>query len=319
LNRESADFFSHWEQVGYDRSFFKALTYTQWEAALAIYLKKHFFPLAPTKPIKDGHPEDWPRFQPTATDQISQKKHIAWLGNVTVARHLCEFGATKGKDAFEDALDEIHGFLHHVGGNWRIAAEQLKSMGHAQNRFGKGAVGQLTTKLTRTYTKELKAEQFLSAAAAQIWGYQFLDVLRPRGGPKVDQQKYVIDRLAEHPDPMMLLCLACLAQLRLKAKGKLFAVLKMGRWIAKALKATDVARSTLEARMRDVLCECADDRMATLPRPTIQATYEDSLSVRNAVTREARILWGRSAQILDLGSEKQGPLYKTADAVEEAI
>lgn len=76
------DFPGFWKQhYNLGPAFFETLSYTQWEAVIAIFLGKKFMPLMPETPASDGHPPGKTPFQPTPEDEASQKRHLAWLNN----------------------------------------------------------------------------------------------------------------------------------------------------------------------------------------------------------------------------------------------
>jgi len=74
------DFLGYWKKEhGLERGFFDGLSYTQWEAVIALFLGKHFMPVQPNGPVTDGHPADKKPFAPTAEDKASQERHLSWL------------------------------------------------------------------------------------------------------------------------------------------------------------------------------------------------------------------------------------------------
>ena len=66
------------------------LTYTQWEAVLAIYLDKVIHVFEAAKDICDGHKEGEKPFSPKADDSASMQSHIKWLAK-NVARYSEKF------------------------------------------------------------------------------------------------------------------------------------------------------------------------------------------------------------------------------------
>ena len=315
---DASRLFGHWKDR-HDRNFFESLTYTQWEAVIAIFLKKNFLPLRPSTPIKDGHPEGMGEFVAGEGDAVSQKTHLEWLKENTVARYPCVFATDGEESPFDNMLDEIHGFMHYLSREWMLVAEQWMRVERKQNRFGKGAVGELTMLLTHSFANQLDTDRFLPAAAAQIWGDQFLDLLHPPEGVKVDGRKHIIDRLAEHDDPKRLISLALLAQVRLQASDSIDGSAAFQRWISEALKASGTTEPELRSHILDVVCDCPSEDGKQLPDPTVQAAFADDPLDRQKVIRSARVLWGRSTQPLELGGDRKGQAVETASAIEDLI
>ena len=69
------------------------LTYTQWEAVLALCLGKDFIPLQPSLDIIDGHPEGETPFQETDLDRQSQRRHSPSRLNSKVRKKPKLFGS----------------------------------------------------------------------------------------------------------------------------------------------------------------------------------------------------------------------------------
>jgi tetratricopeptide (TPR) repeat protein len=121
------DFLGFWKREhGLDRSFFDQLTYTQWEAVLAWFLKKSFMSLQPQGPASDGHPPGKPPFTPTAEDTALQACHLAWLSK-TIRRYPQTITAKDGS-YLEDAFDKIVGFLLREHAQWQQTARQLQAI-----------------------------------------------------------------------------------------------------------------------------------------------------------------------------------------------
>lgn len=104
------NFLGFWKaNYGLDRDFFDQLTYTQWEAVIAVFMKKHFMSLQPSGPVTDGHPIGQPPFTPTAVDAASQERHLAWLSK-TIRRYPQTIELQNGS-YLEDAFNKTLGFL----------------------------------------------------------------------------------------------------------------------------------------------------------------------------------------------------------------
>lgn len=121
------DFLGFWKSgYGVHRSFFDQLTYTQWEAVIAVFLKKSFIPLQPMGNTKDGHPPGKAPFTPCTADADSQTRHLAWLTG-TIRRHpqcVMEMDGSYLADAFAKVI----GFLLREGAQWQQTALQLQAL-----------------------------------------------------------------------------------------------------------------------------------------------------------------------------------------------
>ncbi len=67
------------EKYDLGREFLDRLTYTQWEAVLAIFLNKRFITLQTDGEVTDGNPPGKDPFQPNDADRTSLALHLDWL------------------------------------------------------------------------------------------------------------------------------------------------------------------------------------------------------------------------------------------------
>ena len=124
-DRRGQDFLGYLrKEHGLEREVFDRLTYTQWEAVIALFLGKHFMAVRPSGPVTDGHPADKKPFAPSAADNVSQEQHLSWLTG-TVRRHPQMLTERDGS-YLEDAFEKITGFLLRLGNDWKTTASRLQ-------------------------------------------------------------------------------------------------------------------------------------------------------------------------------------------------
>lgn len=161
------DFLGFWKtNYALDRAFFDQLSYTQWEAVIAVFLAKKFMALKPTAPVTDGHPVDKPPFAATVADAESQARHLQWL-NQTIRRYPQEITATGGS-YLEDAFHKILGFLLRECPNLISAAQQLQTNYPVQKIAESKLVARHTTDFLYGRDEELKLLDDAWAAQDQV-------------------------------------------------------------------------------------------------------------------------------------------------------
>lgn len=307
-----------------DEQRMRELTYTQWEALLALCFDKHFIPLKPSGVISDGHPKE-PPFQETESDRSRQDRHLEWLKYVA-RKFPDEFGDAITQSYLEDLIDRINGFLHRLEGKWTVGSKQLAAIQQAQQRIGRESYGKLVRLLTHVHRDTLSMKDFLPAVAAQIAGDQFVTILF---GDSVDQKGDLlttcIERVVEYTckashgvcdgrERLILLALVARQWAQQLASDK--AVTDLSDWIDEALTSINATSDAFQPQVNHILKVIQGGQ---LPVPILQASFGSAGPASDFVRRAARIVWGAATQNLDLGHEEVGDAQDTVSAVENAV
>ncbi len=146
------------QELGLSRAELDRLSYTQWEAVIALFLEKHFMPVQAMGPVNDGHPDGKPPFQPTDADRTAQERHLAWLTR-TVRRYPQIVEEANGS-YLEDAFHKVVGFLLRLPATsgfaaWQSSAEQLQRLFPVQKIAATRLVTRHTTDQLYGRDKEL--------------------------------------------------------------------------------------------------------------------------------------------------------------------
>lgn len=263
-----------------------SLSYTQWEAVLAVYLEK-----------------DMIVYQ---FGMDGQEDHVARL--IKSGLH---------PDATQDAEDLFSKLVGDLAcrKGFEVAANYLRNVQKAWDRFGVEAVDNLIVTLLPIVENDASFFHDFLAAAIRIWGeHQFIQFLNINGDsdqPKMALQ--LIQRLAEDEDPLKLIGLAKSAQQSLS--GDIAERLTL--WVQAALAAVGLTEPNLEARMWQWRRSARAERQ----KPTIQVSYRPKIVNAGGgkpcdVVRGARIKWGDFLQTLDLEGAAEGPDLESISAVE---
>jgi hypothetical protein len=301
------------------------LTYTQWEALIALcFPDKHFMPIRPACAIPDGHPDEKEPFLASAFDKQSQVQHMEWLEQ-QVRKKPQVFGEAEDVSFLEDAFHKIQGFLNREYGT-HYGLQQAEIIRGAHERFGRGALGKLVQLLTQTHRESLRVNEFLPAATVQIVGDQFASVLfGDAGRPKGDLLTLCIERLAEYQirgagdqnEGIEQLVVLALSTLKWAETLKCdMAVLDLKKWVAQVCSELNLESSSFQPKVNHVFAAWEG---AVVPKPIIQAGIAKGNAAKLEVEREARILWGQVTQVLNLNDRKSGPVVDTIGVVEDAV
>lgn len=256
------------------------VSYTQWEAYLAIHHNKTLLIAVP----EDGAPRD-PEFRKDAAQRANQDLHLSRL------RDMQRYPEIRFANVERLVIEVLRSMLDKMKGEEAVARKLMERLAAREEgkaralRFGKDQVAELKHLLLCKYP-DLHEENFLFLAHVQITG-----TMEPNHNCNGIFEADLIDRLAEQESVHELLMFAFLCEQRAELLGKTALRDDLQSWLSAALRKCKVKREAVIGHCSHAMKDL-DLRNPASFSLAVAWTYAPA-DAEKRVFPEAYFKWGR--------------------------